>query len=185
MPVYEYNCVNCGKFTNIRPMALSTNASPCISCGALSNRALATPIMYSMSAERKKAFQTNERSSNEPVRRSAKTTEGSNSKHKPNCSCCSSKSKNKSTLHLPDGSKTFPTKRSWMISHQQAYLRLPLGILSHIDEGRPLSSHFQTSRNLPSAVAIMETVHRFLNLLSQVRVRDDNLGVINAWCVAY
>ncbi|MEO1363845.1 MAG: zinc ribbon domain-containing protein, partial [Pseudomonadota bacterium] len=40
------------------------------------------------------------------------------SSHGPNCSCCSGGSTRPSkTLHHADGSKSFPTKRPWMISH--------------------------------------------------------------------
>jgi len=40
------------------------------------------------------------------------------SQHGPGCACCSGKSgKGRSTLRLPDGSKSFPSARPWMISH--------------------------------------------------------------------
>lgn len=42
------------------------------------------------------------------------------SAHAPGCSCCSggaTKKKNTGTFYRPDGSKSFPAKRPWMISH--------------------------------------------------------------------
>ena len=117
MPVYEYNCETCGIFTGIRPISEANFGGICNTCGALSDRALATPNIYGLDAGRRKAFQTNERSAHEPYKHSVSAEQEKKSKHKSGCSCCSSKSKKSSTLHLPDGSKTFPTKRSWMISH--------------------------------------------------------------------
>ena len=112
MPFYEYNCEKCGTFTSLQSMSRAAEACACENCGALSERALATPVLYSLSNESKKAHTINEKSANEPNRVS-----GKNNSHGPNCSCCSSGNKKSKTMHLPDGSKTFPTKRSWMISH--------------------------------------------------------------------
>tara|TARA_X000000368_G_scaffold106103_1_gene82252 strand:- start:1859 stop:2155 length:297 start_codon:yes stop_codon:yes gene_type:complete len=98
-------------------MSRAGEACACTICGALSERALASPVLYSLSDERKKAHSINEKSANEPNRVSGKNN-NNGSRHGKNCSCCSSgNKKSKSTMHLPDGSKTFPTKRSWMISH--------------------------------------------------------------------
>ena len=99
-------------------MALAEKACACTKCGTLADRVLATPTLYTMTSERRKALTINERSAHEPKRKTAGTTENGKTNHKANCSCCSSsKSKKSSTVQLPDGSKTFPKKRSWMISH--------------------------------------------------------------------
>ena len=116
MPFYEYNCKKCGSFTSLQSISRAGEACECTKCGALSERALATPVLYSLSHENRKAHSINEKSANEPNRLSG----GNNSKtsrHGPNCSCCGSGNNKSKTMHLPDGSKTFPTKRSWMISH--------------------------------------------------------------------
>ncbi|MDC0900133.1 zinc ribbon domain-containing protein [Paracoccaceae bacterium] len=116
MPVYEYNCKKCGTFTNLQSMLRAGEACACTKCGALSERALATPTLYSLSDEKRKAHSTNEKSANEPNRIKGGNKNKDNG-HGSNCSCCGSGNKKSTTMHLPDGSKTFPTKRSWMISH--------------------------------------------------------------------
>ena len=116
MPFYEYNCKNCGTFTSLQSMSRAGEACACQKCGGLSERALATPVLYSLSDARKKAHSINEKSANESNIVSNKNNNKAVT-HGPNCSCCSSGNKKSKTMHLPDGSKTFPTKRSWMISH--------------------------------------------------------------------
>jgi hypothetical protein len=37
-------------------------------------------------------------------------------KHPAGCGCCST-SKKATTVRAPDGAKSFPSKRPWMISH--------------------------------------------------------------------
>lgn len=116
MPVYTYECQDCGPFTEIRSMANAVDPCECESCGALSNRALAIPQLAMMNAERRGAFQTNERSAHEP-KFSTKADRADKAKHAPGCACCGTKSKKSAAVYLPDGSKTFPSKRNWMISH--------------------------------------------------------------------
>ncbi|MBL4767926.1 MAG: zinc ribbon domain-containing protein [Rhodobacteraceae bacterium] len=116
MPIYEYDCTTCGRFATIRAMSYAADPCECVMCGALSDRALAVPQLAGMDADRRNAFQTNERSAHEP-RHSTKAERNDKAKHAPGCSCCSSKSKKSSAVYLPDGSKTFPSRRGWMISH--------------------------------------------------------------------
>jgi hypothetical protein len=54
-----------------------------------------------------KAHAVNERSADSPKRSSG---------HGPGCGCCGGKTSS-GTLRRPDGSKSFPAKRPWMISH--------------------------------------------------------------------
>lgn len=111
MPTYEYLCDDCGPFTEMRPMAESDLSCDCPRCGDAAPRAFLTaPYMAGMSAERRQAFATNERSAHAP-----QTTSGSG-KHPSNCGCCSGKS-SRMTYKYKDGSKAFPKSRPWMISH--------------------------------------------------------------------
>jgi len=109
VPVYEYACTDCGAFTALRPMAQGREPHPCPSCGATAPRVLATPPAFAgMSAAQRVAHATNERGAHEPR---------VSSRHGAGCSCCGSGAKTSAVARATDGSKTFPTKRPWMISH--------------------------------------------------------------------
>jgi putative FmdB family regulatory protein len=111
MPVYEYLCNDCGPFTDIRPMAECEAPLDCPGCGVESPRVLLTaPYFATMSAERRKAHATNERSAHAPQR-------SSDTKHGAGCGCCGGKKSMRYTRRGKNGSKSFPTARPWMISH--------------------------------------------------------------------
>ncbi|TCS59937.1 FmdB family zinc ribbon protein [Primorskyibacter sedentarius] len=109
MPYYDYQCDTCGPFTELGSMATFDQPCACPDCGASARRVLLqAPILANMDKARRTAFATNERAAHEP-----KSTRS----HGPGCGCCSGKKKPSRTLHRPDGSKSFPTARPWMISH--------------------------------------------------------------------
>lgn len=111
MPVYDYLCDDCGPFTVMRPMAECDAPHDCPDCGGVAPRAFLTaPYFAAMDAGRRQAFATNEQSAHAP--RSL-----SKSQHGAGCSCCSGTSSMRYTRKHKDGSKSFPTKRPWMISH--------------------------------------------------------------------
>ena len=110
MPVYDYECVQCGSFTAFRPMAQYQEPHPCPGCGADADRELTVPAFATMDAGRRTAIATNERSSNAPSRFNA------SSGHAPGCGCCKATA-SKRTRTAPNGSKSFPAARPWMISH--------------------------------------------------------------------
>ncbi|MEL6208114.1 MAG: zinc ribbon domain-containing protein [Pseudomonadota bacterium] len=115
MPVYEYECAEHGFFEEMRPMSAFKDPCPCPACGADAPRATALPRLAVLSAGDRHAHATNERSRHEPK----STREDGAAKghvHGPNCGCGSS-AKNSKTLRRADGSKSFPSKRPWMISH--------------------------------------------------------------------
>lgn len=110
MPYYDYLCEDCGPFTNYAPMSAFDQPCACPTCASEAPRVLFTaPKIAGMDKSRRTAFETNERAQHEPKR----------SGHGAGCSCCSGGGKKKSsgTLYRPDGSKSFPAKRPWMISH--------------------------------------------------------------------
>ena len=109
MPVYEYLCRDCGVFEEMAPMNRFADPCDCPDCGASAPRVMiSVPRLSVVSSAKRHAHETNERAADSPKR----------SSHGPNCSCCGGGSKRTSkTLHRPDGSKSFPTKRPWMISH--------------------------------------------------------------------
>lgn len=112
MPTYEYECPSHGFFEAMRSMSESAQPQSCPDCGVPAPRVVMTAAAVAgMSASQRSAHAINERSAHEPLT-------SASLRHKPGCSCCSTGSKRKSTtLKLPDGSKAFPSKRPWMISH--------------------------------------------------------------------
>jgi putative FmdB family regulatory protein len=108
MPVYEYLCEDHGPFEALRPMTQHAAPCACPDCGADSRRVLLTPpALGARDRGRMKAHAVNERSADSPKRSSG---------HGPGCGCCGGKTSS-GTLRRPDGSKSFPAKRPWMISH--------------------------------------------------------------------
>lgn len=111
MPYYDYMCDDCGPFTEFVPMSAFDKPCDCPTCGGEAKRALfRAPQLAMMSNTSRVAHATNEKAAHEPK---------STKKHGPGCSCCSGSSKKmpSRTLHRPDGSKSFPSARPWMISH--------------------------------------------------------------------
>jgi putative FmdB family regulatory protein len=112
MPVYDYLCSGCGPFTELRPMSECDAPSQCPSCGGASPRAFLTaPYFSTMSAERRLAHVTNERSAHAP-----QNLAGFKAKHGVGCSCCGGLPKRK-VAKGKGGAKSFPSSRPWMISH--------------------------------------------------------------------
>jgi putative FmdB family regulatory protein len=115
MPVYEYQCNDCGPFTQLRPMAEYELPSDCPDCGAQAPRVMLTaPHCSTMSTQTRIIHATNERSANAPH-----TLSSLKASHGAGCSCCSGKSLRPSRMvrRGKSGSKSFPTSRPWMISH--------------------------------------------------------------------
>ena len=45
MPTYDYECADCGPFTEIRPMAEFDQPQPCPDCGGAAPRLLTAPAL--------------------------------------------------------------------------------------------------------------------------------------------
>ena len=110
MPLYEFACERHGVFEAIRPMDAWCEPCACPECGSDAPRVLLTaPHLASGDRGRMKAHGVNEAAADSPKRLST---------HGPGCSCCAGgKKKARATLTRPDGSKSFPASRPWMISH--------------------------------------------------------------------
>lgn len=114
MPIYEYFCENCGDFSALRSMSERNEPCPCPRCGAESDRILlSAPMLATMDGAARRARATNERSANAPM---SSVEYAAGHKHGQGCGCCSG-TPLKLTVRAADGSKAFPTKRPWMISH--------------------------------------------------------------------
>jgi putative FmdB family regulatory protein len=112
MPVYDYECEQCGPFTTMRPMAECDLSSACPRCRAEAPRAFLTaPYFAAMPAGRRAAMAANERSAHAPQQLSKMDR-----RHGPGCGCCTPKS-SRTVRRGRDGAKGFPASRPWMISH--------------------------------------------------------------------
>ncbi|MEY2839342.1 MAG: hypothetical protein RJB60_1641 [Pseudomonadota bacterium] len=117
MPTYDYACPSCGGFDAFRSLADRNEPAICPECSTASPRVfVSAPRLAWVSSETRFAMGTNERARHEP--RSSKSIDGSYGrlKHPAGCGCCST-SKKAITVRAPDGAKSFPSKRPWMISH--------------------------------------------------------------------
>jgi putative FmdB family regulatory protein len=124
MPVYDYLCTSCGPITAQRPMSAHADPIECPACGQEAPRALLrAPNMPGLSTEQRSAFERNETARHNPVfsTRSGREdrSKDARKRHPAGCSCCSGSKGNfrSSAVYKADGSKTFPSKRPWMISH--------------------------------------------------------------------
>ena len=112
MPYYDYDCPDCGPFTESRAMALSAEPCACPACGDPAPRAFfTTPFFSSLDGATRTARATNEKAAHEP--KTAKSLG-----HGPGCGCCSGGGlKPSKAVYRAEGTKTFPSARPWMISH--------------------------------------------------------------------
>jgi len=110
MPLYEYECPRHGPFEKMRPLADSSAKQSCPTCGAAAPRAYLSAVRFSaMAPALRAAHATNERSAHEP--RSSKQH-----RHGPGCGCSQGGRKARASTGS-EGSRMFPNRRPWMISH--------------------------------------------------------------------
>ena len=113
MPTYDYACPQCGGFDAFRTLAARNEAAICPDCGVASPRVFATaPRLALMEGSTRRAVEVNERARHEPK----SSSEYARLRHPSGCGCCST-AKRGATVTAPNGSKAFPSKRPWMISH--------------------------------------------------------------------
>ena len=115
MPVYDYKCQEHGVFYELATLEDYDKPCACPTCGALAPRIIRiAPEILDMAPEKRKAHETNERSSHEPEF-STKERREDDHHHKHGCGC---QGKKKSKLmYTAQGDKMFPSMRPWMISH--------------------------------------------------------------------
>jgi putative FmdB family regulatory protein len=113
MPIYEYQCADCGSFTASRAMAEYQAPHACPECAQPSARVMLTAPAYAgMSSVTRTAHAINEKAKHEP-----QTSAERAARHGPGCGCCSGGLTKGRTVKAKDGSKAFPGARPWMISH--------------------------------------------------------------------
>jgi len=115
MPIYEYDCPECGDFTALRRMSEGSEPCPCPACGTPSRRViLSAPGLATMPGHLRSAHATNEQS------RHAPKTLGeyaASKRHPAGCSCCGPSKPQQPTKANPHALKASPSARPWMISH--------------------------------------------------------------------
>jgi len=112
MPVYEYECDDCGVFTALRKMSESAEPAFCEECGTESPRILSATRLAVMDKTQRIAHERNEKSTHDPkvAKRSS-------------CGCAGSHTCKTSTKVNPETGKaalqmqTKKTARPWMLSH--------------------------------------------------------------------
>lgn len=113
MPTYDYSCPHCGDFDAIRSVAMRDAPAKCPDCDEVSARVLVgTPRLALMASTTRRAIDLNERAKHEPKR----SGDYARLRHPAGCGCCSGVGRG-ATVTAPNGSKAFPSKRPWMISH--------------------------------------------------------------------
>jgi len=111
MPLYEYNCSDCGTFSAMRRMAECSQPSDCPDCGSAAPRVISAPRLSLISSHARLAHDTNERSADRPH-----TSRTYHKPHPTGCGCCSS-SPSSATSETPPAVQTQTGPRPWMISH--------------------------------------------------------------------
>lgn len=115
MPTYGYLCQRCGPFEAFRSMDRYADPLECPGCGASAPRAMLTaPGLAMMDSASRTAQQTNERSKYAPL---LSTLAERKAGHGAGCACCHGGKSKRRTARGPDGAKSFPAARPWMISH--------------------------------------------------------------------
>lgn len=109
MPTYDYICAGCGGFEAIRAIRSRDEPIDCPSCGVQAARVIAASQLAYLAQDVRHAHEVNERSAHAPRQSSA-------TRHPSGCSCCSA-ARRRSTQVAPNGDKSFPGRRPWMISH--------------------------------------------------------------------
>lgn len=115
MPIYEYDCPECGDFTMLRPMAERDRECACPWCGEASLRViLSAPRLATMAASTRAAHATNEQARHAPKTLSEYAA---SNKHPAGCSCCGPSKPLAPSKANPHAMKGKPAGRPWMISH--------------------------------------------------------------------
>jgi len=110
MPLYEYVCPRHGPFEKLRPLSESSARQECPVCGKAAPRAILSAARVSgLSPALRAAHAVNEKSAHEP-------SSSRQHRHGPGCGC-SPGARKSNAARGANGSRMFPGRRPWMISH--------------------------------------------------------------------
>lgn len=122
MPTYDYACPDCGGFEALRGLSQRNEPAICPDCETPSPRVfVSAPRLACLSSDTRTAMDANERARHAPMN-VQEYSAYKRLKHPSGCGCCGSASSGQSgkrgaTMTGANGSKMFPSKRPWMISH--------------------------------------------------------------------
>ena len=68
MPIYEFNCVGCGPFTELRRVSECDMPAACPACNTTARRMISVPRLAIMERSNRTAWDRNEKSAHEPRR---------------------------------------------------------------------------------------------------------------------
>lgn len=108
MPVYEFECRDCGPFTELRRLDRSSLPANCPACGELSPKVFSVINLRAMRPENRTAHERNERSAHAPHVCGSGCSHG-HAKPKPRAK----KPSDKPALQY----STKPNSRPWMLGH--------------------------------------------------------------------
>ena len=122
MPLYEYDCSNCGVFSALRKMSESSLAVMCDECGEMGERIISAPHLAILDKSQRFAHERNEKAANEP-RVSRRSSCGCTGSH--TCKTTDDKSKaatKQSAKQVETNTPAFQmqtkkTARPWMVGH--------------------------------------------------------------------
>ncbi len=108
MPLYNYECAECGPFVSLRELSDRNRPAFCPDCQRIGKRAITAPNLCLMPASRRKAHAVNERSRHEPrVRRGHQCSSG--------CGCAPKSEAKSGTMTQFKTAKA--NSRPWMLGH--------------------------------------------------------------------
>ncbi|MFA5984785.1 MAG: zinc ribbon domain-containing protein [Methylococcaceae bacterium] len=114
MPLYDYQCLDCGKFSAFKKMAESSLPASCPDCERLSARLISAPNYALLNSAQRSAHERNEKSAHAPsvVRKSSCGCHGEHT-CKPSAKPTKSSAAPVSALQK----QVSPTARPWMLGH--------------------------------------------------------------------
>nr|WP_026331373.1 zinc ribbon domain-containing protein [Thioalkalivibrio sp. ALE11] len=117
MPLYDYQCPNCGDFSDFGRIAESSAPCVCPTCGTDAPRVITAPRLSLMDPSNRQRWERNERSQHAPkkVRRSSCGCSGTHTCGTQKTSA--EKKAGETTTHPPLQKQTKKTARPWMLGH--------------------------------------------------------------------
>ena len=104
MPIYEYQCETHGIFSQLKGISSRNEDTACPSCGHATSRVVSKPSLSIMTASNRSAWERNEKSAHEPIRKK---------KHVCNHSCNHGNSSSSHEKYIKPSSGARP----WMLGH--------------------------------------------------------------------